>query len=105
MALRSRLSRLTLILATTAGSGRLGRDRRGDPSETGLVQPRRQRAGGAVTRVDDQPPGRRRPGPQDRLIPGGTPARRPDFLRRAARGGFEAHGAGLSIAASSSPRP
>ena len=56
MPLRSRLSRIALILATTAGLAASAGTASANPSETGLATRGDSAPGGAVTHVDDHRP-------------------------------------------------
>ena len=56
MTFRSRLSRLTLILATAAGLAASTGTASANPSETGLSNRGDNAPGGAVTHVDEQRP-------------------------------------------------
>ncbi len=56
MTLRSRLSRLTLILATTAGLAASAGTASANPSENALGNRSDNAPGGAQTHVDDQRP-------------------------------------------------
>ena len=56
MPLRSRLSRLTLVLVTAAGLAASAGTASANPSETGLTNRADNAPGGAVTSVDDQRP-------------------------------------------------
>ncbi len=56
MSLRSRLSRITLILATTAGLAASAGTASANPSSTALGNRADDAPGGAQTRVDDNRP-------------------------------------------------
>ena len=56
MPLRSRLSRLTLVLVTAAGLAASAGTASASPSETGLANRADNAPGGAVTSVDDHRP-------------------------------------------------
>ena len=56
MSLRSRLSRITLILATTAGLAASAGTASANPSETALGRGGDNAPGGAATHVDDNRP-------------------------------------------------
>ncbi len=56
MPLRSRLSRLTLVLVTAAGLAASAGTASANPAETGLANRADNAPGGAVTNVDDHRP-------------------------------------------------
>ena len=56
MALRSRLSRITLVLATTAGLAASAGTASANPSERGLANRADSAPGGVATHVDDNRP-------------------------------------------------
>ena len=56
MPLRSRLARLTLVLATSAGLAASAGTASANPSETGLANRADHAPGGAATHVDDHRP-------------------------------------------------
>ena len=56
MSIRSRLARITLVLATTAGLAASAGTASANPSETGLVNRGDNAPGGAPTQVDDNRP-------------------------------------------------
>ena len=56
MALRSRLSRITLVLVTTAGLAASAGTASANPSQTSLANRADNAPGGATTHVDDNRP-------------------------------------------------